>query len=199
MKPALLLLGFVAAPLTHGSTGAFEGRVLLRLQDAEPSGASFTLRGDRARIDVPGVGGRHETHAVVDFTRGTVAMTTPGGAWVPVAMFPVLKNPGRVTVHETGHWRAVVAQACEDWRLEDHGRTVEACVVPGVPWFDPRRIVGREVPGWSALLEARRAFPVSVWAAPDTRTVPFAMWATDVVPEPVADDVFAVPRTARVR
>jgi hypothetical protein len=199
MKPALLLLTLAAAPLTHAPPGAFEGTILLRLQDAEPQGANYAVRGDRMRIDVPRIGGVQDVHAVVDLARGTVATTTPGGSWAPAAMLPALRAPERVMVRETGGRRAVVGQACDEWTLNDAGRTVEACVVPGVPWFDARRIVGGAVPGWSQMLEARRAFPVSVWAAPDPRTTTFAMWATDVRPGPVGDETFAVPRTARAR
>jgi hypothetical protein len=199
MKLAPLLLVLAASPVAHASTGSFEGRIWLRLQDAQPQGATYTVRGDRVRIDVPSVRGARDVHAVIDRARGTVAMTVPGGAWAPVAMFPELHAPGSVTVRETGRWRAVVGQACEEWSMVDAGRTVEACVVRGVPWFDPRRLAGGAVPGWSRLLEARRAFPVSVWAAPVPTAVAFAMWATDVKPEPVSDESFAVPRTARAR
>jgi hypothetical protein len=199
MKLALIVLVLTTSPLAHAATGAFEGRIQLRLQDAQPQGASYVVRGDRVRIDVPSVGGARDVHAVVDLGRGTVAMTTPGGAWAPAAVFPALQAPERVTVRETGKWRAVVGQACEEWSINDGGRAVEACVVRGVPWFDARHVVGGTVPGWSRMLESRRAFPVSVWAAPDAQTTPFALWATDVKPETVSDDAFAVPRTARAR
>jgi hypothetical protein len=198
MKLAAILLVLAASPLANASTAApFEGRIRLRLQDTTPTVANYAVRGDRVRVDVPSVGGAHDVRAVVDRARGTVAMTTPGGdTFVPAVMFPVLAEPDRVTVRPTGHWRAVVGQACEEWAINDDGRAVEACVVPGVPWFDPRRMAGGAVPGWSRALEARRAFPVSVWAAGDAKTVPFMMWATDVKPEPVTDESFAAPRHA---
>lgn len=200
MKVAPLLLVLAASPLAHASDGAFEGRLRLRLQDTEPQGANYAVRGDRVRIDVPSVGGARDVHAVVDLARGTVAMTAPGDrAWAPAAVFPVLEEPERVTVRATGRWRSVVGQACEEWAMNDDGHAVEACVVRGVPWFDPRRLVGGDVPGWSAMLEARRAFPLGVWAAGSASAPPFAMWATDVKAEPVADETFAIPRTARAR
>jgi hypothetical protein len=199
MKLVPLLVVLAATPLAHAPMGPFEGRILVRLQDTEPHGASYTVRDDRVRIDVPSVGGKRDVHAVADLVRGTFVLKLGNGSWSRVAVSPVLQAPERVTVHETGRARAVVGQPCEEWTMKEEGRTVEACVVPGTAWFDPRRLVGGEVPGWSLALEARRAFPLSVWVSPDAHTPPFHMWATDVKPQPVSDDAFATPRTARVK
>lgn len=187
-----------AAPTPAAAAGGFEGRFQLRLQDATPQGASYAVRGDKLRIDVPDGDGEREVHAVIDFSRSRVMVSSaPGGSWSPKPFGPEAAAPDGVVVEETGHMRMVVGQPCEDWRMTEGTSTVEACVVKGVPWFDPRQITGGHVPEWSRTLQARRAFPVSVWVGdPQTR---FAMWATDMNHGRVTDDAFAVTRTARGR
>jgi hypothetical protein len=197
MKPlALVAIALVAGPPTLMRPPPFQGHLALRLQDVEPSVATYTVRDTRMRIDVPSIAHARDVHAVVDLQRGTLLTSTAGRPWAPLAAMPERVAPPNVTVRENGTKRAVVGQPCEEWSIDDEGRRVEACVVRNVPWLDPRRLVGGTVPGWSRLLEARRAFPVSVWENRPPGP-PFAMWATDVDRAPVADDAFAVPRTAR--
>lgn len=200
-RSALILLaaGAAAAPLAHAADQrGFEGRIQLRLMDAAPQGASYAVRGDRARIDVPGLPGVPTAHAIVDFARRTLITGTDATRRTARASLPELGAASdAATVHKTGKERLVVGQRCEEWTLLDGGHTVEACVVPGVAWFDPRQLAGQEVPAWSRRLEAERAFPVSVWEGDVTGRTVFASWATDVAREPVGDEVFAVPRTAR--
>jgi hypothetical protein len=197
MKPlAAVAIALVAAPPALVRSPPFQGHFVLRLQDVEPQGATYTLRDTRMRIDVPSVAHARDVHAIVDLQRGALLTSTAGRPWTPLVALPDRAAPSNVTVHERGTMRAVVGQPCEEWSIDDGGSRVEACVVRDVPWLDPRRLVGGQVPGWSRFLEARRAFPVSVWQS-GHRGPPFAMWATDVDHAPVADDAFAVPRTAR--
>lgn len=175
---ALVVLLF-AAPVAHAADPDFEGRIALRLRDSDPQGVDYAIRAGRARLDVPSVGGVHDLHVVV-------SLASADGA-----------APPGVEVQRTGHFRAVVGQRCEDWRLVEAGDVVEACVVAGAGWYNPRRVVGEAVPSWSLALERARAFPVSVTELRDGR-VGFAMWATDVRREPVSERVFALPpRTSR--
>ncbi len=112
-------------------------------------------------------------------------------------VFDAARTPGLgadsagVVVQKTGNRHAVVGQPCEEWSLVAGNRTVHACVAPGVPWIDPRRIAGGEVPAWSRRLERERAFPVSVTEGDR------ASWASDITRGPVPDSAFAVRRTAR--
>lgn len=203
MKTAALALALTAAPLAGTSSSpqvprsSFEGRVQLRLQDTDPQGANYAVRGDRIRIDIPSVGGTHDVHAIVDLTRDRVMVSSPHGGWMPEVVYPQANATERVPIERTGRMRAVVGQPCEVWTMTEGRSTVEACVVPGVPWFDPRQIVGGHVPDWSRALQARRAFPVSVWVG-DPRTR-FAMWATGVERVAVPGAEFAAPRTAKGR
>jgi len=195
----LILLACAVAPLAHAAPPAFQGRIDLRLQDAEPQGANYALSGDRARIDVPSVAHAHDVHAVVDFARRMLVTMDESRRQTASLPLPELgANAAAVQVRRTGKWRMVVGQPCERWDLTDAGHVVEACVVAGVPWFDPRRLEGQDVPAWSRRLEAERAFPVSVWEGDgrSARTV-FASWATDVRREVVPDSELAVPRTAK--
>jgi hypothetical protein len=197
MKLLALVVLLAAAPLPPDSRPTFEGRIEIRLQDDGPGTARYSVRRDLLRIDIPSVGGKHDLHAVMNLTRGSLMTSIAGGPWTPAAVFPEVIAPERIEVRKTGRARAVAGQPCEEWTMTDGVETVEACVVPGAAWLDPRRLTsGGIVPNWSRLLEARHAFPVSVWEG-GARTR-FGMWATDVKHEPVADDVVSVPRTARV-
>jgi hypothetical protein len=198
---ATLVTLAAASPLAHAQDRGFEGRIKLRLMDAAPHGADYSVHGDRLRIDVPSPQGALPMHAVVDLARRTLTTVSGAGQATSTPLRDVGAGSAGVTVQKTGKSRGVVGQACEEWTLIDGAHAVEACVVPGMAWFDPRRLSGRDVPAWSRRLEAEHAFPVSVWegeGGPTSRTL-FAGWATDVKREPIADDVFAVPRTARRR
>lgn len=155
----------------------FEGRISLRLQDVDPQGANYTIRGDHVSIDVPSIAHAHDLRIVFDSARLVAA------------------SPGvdDVSIERTGRLRDVVGQRCEEWALHEASGTVRACVVPGVSWVDPRRATGGEVPAWSARLEKEHAFPVSV-----TDGTNFS-WATDVVRGKVPDSAFAAPPATRVR
>lgn len=201
---ALLVSLGAAAPLAHaaattpGATRGFEGRIQLRLMDAMPQGATYSVSGERARIDVPAHRGAPTAYAIVDFARRTLTTASRSSRQTASLPLPALGAAAEgVSVQKTGKTRAVVGQACEEWKLLDAGHTVEACVVPGVAWFDPRRLSGQQVPAWSRRLEAERAFPVSVWEGDAGGHTVFASWATDVKRETVGDQEFAVPRTAR--
>lgn len=168
----------LAAPMVaHAKTPGFEGRILLRLQDVDPQGANYTIRGDRVSIDVPSVAHAHDLHIVFDSARLVAA--SPGVA--------------DVSIERTGKLRTVVGQLCEEWALHQASGTVRACVVPGIAWVDPRRVIGGSVPAWSAKLEKEHAFPVSV-----TDGANFS-WATDVVRGKVPDSAFLTPPATRVR
>ncbi len=175
LLPAAALLITAAVP-AHAKQGGFEGRILLRLQDVEPQGADYSIRGDQVRIDVPSIAHAHDLHVVFDLAR------TPLG-----------DDSDDVSVLRSGKRRMVVGQPCEEWMLRDGDRMVHACVAAGVPWVDPRRVIGAEVPAWSRRLERERAFPVSVTEGDHPS------WATDVVRELLPDEVFVVKRTARNR
>jgi hypothetical protein len=169
----------LAVPLVaHAKALGFEGRIALRLQDVEPQGANYTIRGDRVSIEVPSIGRAHDLRIVFDSAR--LPSLAPGGA-------------PDVAITRTGRWRMVVGQLCETWTLKDASGSVDACVVPNVAWVDPRRAVGGEVPAWSAKLESERAFPVSV-----TSGTNFS-WATDVVRGRVPDSAFVTPPATRAR
>jgi hypothetical protein len=155
----------------------FEGRISLRLQDVDPQGANYTIRGDRVSIDVPSFAHAHDLRIVFDSARLVAA--SPGVA--------------DVSIERTGKQRTVVGQRCEEWALHDASGTVRACVVPGISWVDPRRATGGSVPAWSAKLEKEHAFPVSV-----TDGANFS-WATDVVRGKVPDSAFVMPPATRVR
>ena len=177
MKPSSALAATVALLVVSSVAGAakapFEGRIQLRMRDAEPQGATYSVRAGRARIDVPSIRGVHDLHFAVDLAgdRGP--------------------RPQSVALQKSGHMRAVVGQRCEDWRLLDGSDVVDACVVAGAGWYDPRRLMGGDVPAWSRLLEIEGAFPISVTEVRDGRAV-FAMWATDAKREPVTDDVLTL-------
>lgn len=176
MKPYLLAATvalLAVTPVAHAAMAPFEGKIQLRMRDADPQGANYSVRAGRARIDVPSVKGAHDLHFTVDLAGDK----GPG--------------PSTVALQRTGNMRTVVGQRCESWRLVEGGDVVDACVVAGAGWYDPRRLMGRDVPAWSRLLEAEHAFPVSVTEVRDGRSV-FAMWATDVTREPVSDEVFAL-------
>jgi len=176
---AALTVLLVAAPAARASDATFEGRIQLRLRDADPQGVDYALRDGRARVDVPSIGGAHDLHFVVNLARDAGA------------------RPAGVRLLETGQVRAVVGQTCEDWRIVDGDDFVDVCVVRGAGWYDPRRLVGGTVPEWSRVLEIERAFPLSVTEVRDGRDA-FAMWATGVEREPVSEDLFKLPqRTAR--
>jgi hypothetical protein len=161
----------------HAKDGGFEGRISLRLQDVAPQGANYTIRGDRVAVEVPGVEHAHYMRLVFDASRLPVNVT----------------RVADVSIERTGRLRSVVGQNCEDWVLHSAAETVRACVVPGVSWVDPRRVIGAEVPAWSQKLEGEHAFPVAV-----THGTHFS-WATDVVRGRVPDSSLAAPPPARTR
>jgi hypothetical protein len=167
----------LAVPVVaHAKANGFEGRISLRLQDVDPQGANYSIRGDHVSIDVPSVAHAHDLRIVFDSARLVAAAPATG-----------------VSVERTGRLRSVVGQLCEEWALHQASGTVRACVVPGIAWVDPRRATGGEVPAWSAKLEKEHAFPVSV-----TDGTSFS-WATDVVRGKVPDSAFAAPPATRVR
>jgi hypothetical protein len=168
----------LAAPIAaHAKTSEFEGRISLRLQDVDPQGASYAIRGDRVSIEVPSVAHAHDLRVVFDSAR------------LPAAAAGV----AAVSIERTGMLRSVVGQPCEEWALHSGRDTVRACVVPGVAWVDPRRVTGGEVPAWSQKLEKEHAFPVSVTHGAN------ASWATDVVRGRVPDSSLAAPPAKRAR
>ncbi len=168
----------LAVPIVaHAKTPGFEGRISLRLQDVEPQGANYTIRGDRVAIEVPAVAHAHYLRLVFDSARLPVNVT----------------RVADVSIEHTGRLRSVVGQQCEEWVLHSASETVRACVVPGVAWVDPRRAIGGEVPVWSQKLEGEHAFPVSV-----THGTKFS-WATDVVRGRVPDSSLAAPPPTRAR
>jgi len=168
----------LAVPIAaHAKAPGFEGRISLRLQDVEPQGANYTIRGDRVAIEVPSVERAHYLRLVFDSARLPVNVT----------------RVADVSIERTGRLRSVVGQQCEEWVLHSAGETVRACVVPGVSWVDPRRVIGGEVPAWSQKLEGEHAFPVSV-----THGTNFS-WATDVVRGRVPDSSLAAPPPTRAR
>lgn len=167
----------VAPVVAQAKAPGFEGRISLRLQDVEPQGAVYSIRGNHVSIEVPSVAHAHDLRIVFDSARLTSA---PGG------------GPD-IAVEHTGHLRLVVGQRCEDWVLRGMGETVRACVVPGISWVDPRRAIGGNVPAWSQRLEKDQAFPISVTEGTDFS------WATDVVRGRVPDSAFAAPAATRVR
>ena len=177
MKPSSALAATVALLVVSSVAGAakapFEGTIQLRLRDANPQGATYSVRDGRARIDVPSIRGAHDLHFVVDLA-GDLG-----------------SRPPAVALQRSGRMRAVVGQRCEEWRLVEGRDVVDACVVTGAGWYDPRRLVGGVVPAWSRLLEIEHAFPISVTETRDGRSV-FAMWATDAKREPVTDDVLTL-------
>jgi hypothetical protein len=171
---ALAGLAVLAPPAR--AEGPFEGQIALRLQDTAPPSATYFIRGEEVAVDVPSIAHAHDVHVVFNLAR-----TAPLGA-----------DSAFVVVEKTGKRRAVVGQACEEWTLAAAGRTVHACVAPGIPWVDPRRATGTgDVPAWSRRLEKERAFPVSVTEGDH------ASWATDVTRGPVPESEFTVHRTAR--
>jgi hypothetical protein len=161
----------------HAKTSGFEGRISLRLQDVDPQGATYTIRGDRVSIDVPSVAHAHDLHMVFDSARLPAA--APGVA--------------SMSIERTGRLRSVVGQPCQEWALHSGSDTVRACVVPGVAWVDSRRALGGQVPAWSQRLEKEQAFPVSVTHGTN------ASWATDVVRGKVPDSAFVLPPAKRAR
>jgi len=168
----------LAVPIAaHAKTSAFEGRISLRLQDVDPQGADYTIRGDRVSIVVPGVAHAHDLHIVFDSAR------------LPVPAAGV----ANMSIERTGRLRSVVGQPCEEWELHSGSETVRACVVPGIAWVDPRRVIGGQVPAWSQKLEKERAFPISVTYGAN------ASWATDVVRGRVPDSSLVAPPATRVR
>ena len=171
-------LAALATPLAaHAKAPGFEGRIALRLQDVDPQGANYTIRGDRVSIDIPSVAHAHDLRIMFDSAR-----------------LPALDGAAReVSLERTGKLRSVVGQLCEEWALHQASGTVRACVVPGVAWVDPRRAIGVEVPAWSQRLEKERAFPLSVTDGADFS------WATDVVRGKVPDSAFAAPPAMRIR
>jgi hypothetical protein len=193
--PAMLLLvvGAAAAPLAHAAEGGFVGRISLRLQDSDPAEANVTLAGDHERIDLPGgSGGMKDLRVFVDFARARVATVDDAArTWTEVPLPAPGEETDTVHIAKTGLARAVVGQRCEQWVLLGGEHRVEACVVPGVPWLDPRHLSGAAVPAWSQRLERERAFPLSVWEGSD-RTV-FASWATDVTRETPSGGELTVP------
>ncbi|HEX8796926.1 MAG TPA: hypothetical protein VF765_38505 [Polyangiaceae bacterium] len=184
MRPLHLCLAALAASavldapvVAHAKTPGFEGRISLRLQDVAPSGADYSIRGNRVSIDVPSVGHAHDLRIVFDSAR----LPSAAGAVPDVA------------IERTGGLRSVVGQRCEVWVLRGGADTVRACVVPGVAWVDPRRVVGGDVPAWSQRLEKEQAFPVSVTHGAN------ASWATDVTRGRVPGSAFAAPAATRAR
>jgi hypothetical protein len=168
----------LAVPIAaHAKAADFEGRISLRMQDVAPFGANYAIRGNRVSIEVPSVAHAHDVHVVFDSTRLPVNVT----------------RVADTSIERTGRLRSVVGQNCEEWVLHSPSETVRACVVPGVAWVDPRRVVGGEVPVWSQKLEGERAFPVSV-----THGTNFS-WATDVVRGKVPDSAFVAPPARRAR
>jgi hypothetical protein len=155
----------------------FQGRISLRLQDVEPQGANYTIRGDSVSIEVPSVAHARDLRIMFDSARLVAA--SPG--------------VGDVSVERTGKLRSVAGQLCEEWALHAPSGTVRACVVPGIAWVDPRRVTGGEGPAWSAKLEKEHAFPVSV-----TDGANFS-WATDVVRGKVPGSAFVTPPATRAR
>ncbi len=175
---ALAASAALAAPLVaQAKAPGFEGRISLRLQDVDPQGADYSIRGDRVSIDVPSVAHAHDLRIVFDSAR-----LASDVAAVSVT-----------SIERTGKLRSVVGQRCEDWVVRAPSGAVRACVVPGVAWVDPRRATGADVPAWSQRLEKERAFPVSV-----TEGTNFS-WATDVVRGRVPDSAFVAPPATRVR
>jgi hypothetical protein len=184
MRPAHSSLVALAASVAlvvpiaaHAKTSGFEGRISLRLQDVDPQGADYIIRGDRVSINVPSVAHAHDLRIVFDSSRLSTAGAGAAG----------------VSIERTGRLRSVVGQLCEEWVLRAGKGTVRACVVPGVAWVDPRRAIGEAVPAWSQKLESERAFPVSVTHGTN------ASWATDVVRGRVPDSAFFAPPATRVR
>lgn len=184
MRPVSLCLvalaasaALVAPMVAHAKAPGFEGRISLRLQDVDPQGADYSIRGDHVSIDVPSVARAHDLRIVFDSAR----LPRPDAA------------VESVSIERTGRLRSVVGQRCEEWTLHSGGDTVRACVVPGIAWVDPRRAIGGEVPAWSARLEKEQAFPVSVTHGTN------ASWATDVARGRVPDSAFLAPPATRVR
>lgn len=145
------------------------------------------MKGDHAVVDVEGEGGGppHE-RAFVDFRRKTVLRSVPGRSAEETIVLPQLgEAPPGVRVTRTDQWREVAGQRCELWILADESERIEVCVMKGVPWIDPHRILSRPVPPWSRWLEASPAFPLSVERRDPRGRVAFAMRATEVDRRPV--------------
>jgi hypothetical protein len=193
----LVALAAAVAPLAHAAEARFEGRILLRLQDSDPAEANVTIDGDRERIDLPGgAGERKDLHVLVDFARRrVVTIDDAARTWTDAPFPPPAAEVDSVHIAKTGRARAVAGQRCEQWVLFAGDHRVEACVVPGVAWFDPRHLSGAAVPAWSSRLERDRAFPISVWDGADRTT--FASWASDVTHETPSAEQFVVPSAYR--
>jgi hypothetical protein len=170
-------VAFTVPIAADAKTSGFEGRISLRLQDVDPHGANYSIRGDRLSIEIPSVAHAHDRRVVFD------------SAHLPAAPAAV----AAMSIERTGRLRSVVGQLCEEWALRSGKDVVRACVVPGIPWVDPRRAIGGEVPLWSQKLETERAFPVSVTHGTS------ASWATDVVRGRVPDSSLAAPPATRAR
>jgi Domain of unknown function (DUF4412) len=178
----------------------FEGTIrldVLHSQDPTPVAVTYEIKGTRVRYEPVGGAAPRTVYLVADLARGQAhAVSIERGDYVDVSTVGA-KAPA-ATFKPNGSDQTVAGYACEDWRMRTDGRTIDACVIKGVPFVDlVRRPPFDGPPAWAAELTREDAFPLRLVVRDSRGNEQLRFEAASVQEKPLDAGRFTLPARCR--
>ncbi len=152
MRSTLTVTALLVIALPLSAQRGFEGTVTYRLTgDRGPSDLTWSVKGEKARLDMSGMGGQ-EMFLVLDAGTGAVTSVMPAHkmymtmdframAHHPNSGEPARESPPKVT--PTGRTETVAGKTCENYLVGDK-QDLEVCAAKGMGFFmAPQGPMGR--------------------------------------------------------
>ena len=127
--------------------GPFEGEMKFEVAaNGQKSGYVLRIKEPKVRMELPAKEGGlgiilYDTKA----QRGSMYMQDASKSWKKLVDLPKgTKRPARI--ERTGKHSVVAGYGCEEWRVTQEERKLEACVAPNVPWGETMRQLATWLP-----------------------------------------------------
>lgn len=197
--PALVTLVLPAA--------AFEGTIRFDLKaERESQPLIYSLKGDRARFEIPQAGGPGGASAIVNLSKQEMYMMVPEQRMylvmslqqTPGVSSPEPSKATELTFEDTGETAEILGRECRKYLITDRKSTTEVWGAKGMGTFMAQfgggnPMQGGSIPDWQQELGAQGFFPLRVIGRDSRGQETFRMEATQIEERPLSDDLFAVP------